>query len=168
MSPSRVFVLLVLTLLIVTVASFVVYFYFSPDSQFWVYWIVGIAVAVLIVMAAIVQVTGYSLRDVLTRPRALGMADADALPGSALYKRNRQVMLQHVSEFWVKGVFENSLFSSALLSLGMEYRPELVIRPWQLVVQRAGEAGWVVPQGTKAIELFDQASGAFLILGAPG
>src|SRR5947208_2755067 len=51
-------------------------------------------------------------------------------------RRNRQRMLQKVSDFWVKGVLERSLYTEVLIELGMETRPNAVVHPWDMVIQQ--------------------------------
>ncbi len=42
--------------------------------------------------------------------------------------RNRQIMLQRVHDFWVKGVLEQSMHNEVLIELGMETRPNGILR----------------------------------------
>jgi len=86
----------------------------------------------------------------------------------AINKRNREIMLKKVEVFWVKGVLESSLHGALLLQLGMEYRPDMVDHPWDMVLQRSDQPGRVLPEGTRMVEVFDELGGSFLILGEPG
>src|SRR6266511_1226892 len=63
-------------------------------------------------------------------------------------KRNRSRMLQKVHDFWVRGVLENSLHGAALIELGMEYKPDAVQHPWNMVIQRPNQPGRAIPPGT--------------------
>src|SRR5688572_1718602 len=45
-------------------------------------------------------------------------------------RRNRRVMLDHVENFWVKGILEQSLHGAALLELGIKEDPSAVNYPW--------------------------------------
>src|SRR6185503_19819010 len=53
-----------------------------------------------------------------------------------LNKRNRTIMLKKVQVDWIQGLLENSLHGALLLQLGMEYRPEMVERPWDMILER--------------------------------
>jgi len=86
----------------------------------------------------------------------------------AINKRNREIMLKKVDVFWVKGVLENSLHGALLLQLGMEYRPDMVDHPWDMILQRSDQVGRVLSEGTKVVEVFDNLGGSLLILGEPG
>src|SRR6266545_2075844 len=77
-------------------------------------------------------------------------------------------MLQKVRDFWVMGVLENSLHGAALIELGLEYKPDAVVHPWDMVVQQPEQASRSTPPGTKIIDVFDDLGGELLILGAPG
>jgi hypothetical protein len=48
--------------------------------------------------------------------------------------RQRQVLLDKVQKFWVKGVLENSLHSRALIELGLQERLDLVSNPLVVLV----------------------------------
>lgn len=65
MSLRRAMLLLGAIIGIIIIASFAVWYFVRPEIQFFVYWVVGIVVAVLVALAAIVQITGYNLRDFL-------------------------------------------------------------------------------------------------------
>jgi hypothetical protein len=81
---------------------------------------------------------------------------------------NRQRMLQKVCDFWIKGVLENSLHGAALIELGMEYKPDAVQYPWDMVIQQPDQSTRTITAGTKLIDVFDELGGELLILGAPG
>jgi hypothetical protein len=82
--------------------------------------------------------------------------------------RNRQIMLQRVHDFWVKGVLENSLHNEVLIELGMETKLEAVEYPWEMVIRRPDQPNRTLPLGTKMIDVFDESGGSLLILGEPG
>jgi len=50
---------------VVIVLSLVVWYLIKPEIQFIIYWLVGIIVVVIFVTAGIVQISGYSARDLL-------------------------------------------------------------------------------------------------------
>jgi DNA polymerase III delta prime subunit len=91
-----------------------------------------------------------------------------APPSDAREKRNRQRMLQKVRDFWIKGVLEKSLHDVALIELGMEYKPDAVQHPWEMVLKQPDQPARSIPSGTKIIEVFDELGGELLILGEPG
>lgn len=80
--------------------------------------------------------------------------------------RNRQVLLDKVHHFWVKGVLERSLHNQVPIELGLTERPDAVAHPWHLV----DATQTPLPPGTKAIDLFDAIGKGrtLLILGEPG
>ncbi len=84
------------------------------------------------------------------------------------HQRNRQAMIQNMRAFWIKGVLENSLYGSALIQLGLEYQAEAVEQPWGLIPRSPDQTDDVVAANTTLLDVFDGASGALLILGAPG
>lgn len=88
--------------------------------------------------------------------------------------RNRQTMLQLVSNTWVKGYLERSLHGVAMIELGIEQRADALQRPWSLVMRaldersEQSESGRRLPPGARIIDLFDDVSQSLLILGEPG
>lgn len=84
--------------------------------------------------------------------------------------RQRQVLLNKVKEYWIKGVLERSLHSQALLELGLEEKPEMVQRPFREADEFAVQSSQVLPEGTNATAVFDEmgAGRTLLILGEPG
>src|SRR5690242_8782990 len=50
----------------------------------------------------------------------------------SLHQRNRRVMLDHVENFWIKGILEKSLHGAALLELGIKEDPGAVSYPWTI------------------------------------
>ena len=49
-----------------------------------------------------------------------------------LDQRNRRVMLDHMENFWVKGILEKSLHGAALLDLGIKEDPDALTYPWAI------------------------------------
>jgi hypothetical protein len=84
--------------------------------------------------------------------------------------RQRQVLLDKVQKFWVKGVLENSLHSRALIELGLEERLDLVKQPFSGVGEFLDVPGQVLPDGTQSTAVFDEMGEGrtLLILGEPG
>jgi DNA polymerase III delta prime subunit len=89
-------------------------------------------------------------------------------PANPTERRNRAAMLQLVRNTWVVGVLEQSLHGAAMLELGKDYTPEAVERPWDLELHLPGQERRPVPHGAPIRDLFDECSGALLILGEPG
>jgi hypothetical protein len=82
----------------------------------------------------------------------------------------RQVLLDKVQKFWVKGVLENSLHSRALIELGLQERLDLVKQPFSGVGEFLDAPGQVLPDGTQTTAVFDEMGKGrtLLILGEPG
>ena len=85
----------------------------------------------------------------------------------AVEQRNRRVMLDHVENFWVKGVLEKSLHGAALLELGIKENPSAVSYPWTMKRETMNED---LPIGKSMLEIFEEIGmgRSLLILGAPG
>jgi len=84
-----------------------------------------------------------------------------------LDQRNRRVMLDHVENFWVRGILEKSLHGAALLELGIKEDPQAVSYPWTIKKESTGE---FLPAGKSMLEIFREIGmgRSLLILGAPG
>ena len=84
--------------------------------------------------------------------------------------RNRQILLNKVKNYWVKGVLETSIYGKAMISLGLEKRLDAVERPWGMVWETQDQPRQTLPINTKIIDQFDQLGDGrtLLILGAPG
>jgi predicted NACHT family NTPase len=87
-------------------------------------------------------------------------------PAETLDQRNRRVMLDHVENFWVKGVLEKSLHGAALLELGIKEDPSKVSYPWTINRESTNET----LAGKSMLEIFREIGlgRSLLILGAPG
>jgi DNA polymerase III delta prime subunit len=85
----------------------------------------------------------------------------------SLDQRNRRILLNHVENFWVKGVLEKSLHGAAMLELGIKEDPEAVTYPWAIKKEATDET---LPAGMSMLEIFEQIGmgRSLLILGAPG
>ena len=84
--------------------------------------------------------------------------------------RQRQVLLNKVRDYWVKGVLEKSLHARVLIELGLQERLDLVQQPFSGVAEFVETSGQALPEGTHATTIFDQmgAGRTLLILGEPG
>jgi hypothetical protein len=83
-------------------------------------------------------------------------------------QRNRQALLRKVYAFWIEGVLSHSLHGAALMTLGLQTQPDAVANPWHLVLQHPETAPQLLPTGTRITQVYDDAEGELLILGAPG
>jgi hypothetical protein len=83
---------------------------------------------------------------------------------------NRQVLLNKVSHYWVKGVLETALCDRVLIDLGMEEQQEAVVAPLQVVLETMDDSPTPLPSSMKPIDFFDQLGEgrSLLILGEPG
>jgi predicted lipid-binding transport protein (Tim44 family) len=98
---------------------------------------------------------------------ALSFANEKKESGETLDQRNRRVMLDHVENFWVKGILEKSLHGAALLELGIKEEPGAVNYPWNIKRESTNET---LPAGKSILEIFQEIGmgRSLLILGAPG
>lgn len=80
--------------------------------------------------------------------------------------RNRQILLNKVRNFWVKGVLEKSLYNKAKIELGLEERFDTL----ELLYDAPDQPRQALPDGTRAIDKFDELGEGrtLLILGNPG
>lgn len=83
---------------------------------------------------------------------------------------NRQILLNKVKNYWVKGVLETSLHGKVVIELGLEKRLDAVDRPWGIVWETPDQPRQTLPTNTRAIDLFNQmgTGRTLLILGEPG
>ena len=91
-------------------------------------------------------------------------------PLTAQEYRNRQVLLNKVKNFWVKGVLETSLHHRVAIQLGLEDRSDALATPWDLGLEAEEQAHTPLPENNTVIDLFDQLGPGrtLLILGEPG
>jgi energy-coupling factor transporter ATP-binding protein EcfA2 len=83
-------------------------------------------------------------------------------------RRNRQLLLDKVEQFWVKGVLEKSLYKLARVELGLENAPGAVVNPWEKIIQQPDQPDQMMPLRKPIVEVFNDLHGSMLILGAPG
>lgn len=82
--------------------------------------------------------------------------------------RNRQAMLKLVSDFWIKGVLENSLYDSVLIQLNITQRSDIIEHPWDMLLKTPTQPEQLLPPDIKLLEVFNHLGQALLILGEPG
>lgn len=77
------------------------------------------------------------------------------------------ILLNRVKEFWVDGVFKQSLHHEVLISLGKRAMDESVEPPWNSTLDLPKQRQQLALSNTRIETVFD-ASGLLLILGEPG
>jgi hypothetical protein len=82
--------------------------------------------------------------------------------------RNRVAMLEKIRAIWITGFLQKSLFHETRILLGLSERPDAVVRPMDLLVQRSDQGERPLPSGTHVVDVFDEMDQSLLILGAPG
>ena len=84
--------------------------------------------------------------------------------------RHREILLNKVKNYWIKGVLETSLHGVVLIELGLENRFDALDRPWGMLWETTEQARLPLPKNTKIFDLFEQmgAGCSLLILGEPG
>jgi serine/threonine protein kinase/energy-coupling factor transporter ATP-binding protein EcfA2 len=87
---------------------------------------------------------------------------------SSVFQRNRNVLLRRVRSSWIDGVLKHSLHGAALLALGLAIQPDGIMNQWDLALQRPDTAPHLLPTGTRILQVYNNAGGELLILGAPG
>src|SRR5262249_23040618 len=69
---------------------------------------------------------------------------------------------------WITGFLKHSLFREVRILLGLSERPDAVMRPFDLLVQRPDEGERPLPSGAQIVDVYDSMDQSLLILGAPG
>ncbi len=87
-------------------------------------------------------------------------------PPSAL--QNRLRLLRRVRSFWITGLLEQSLHGAALMALELKELPDAVANPWHLMLYSPDRTPRPLPAGMRITQVYDNADGELLILGAPG
>jgi hypothetical protein len=82
--------------------------------------------------------------------------------------RNRTAMIEKVRAIWIDGFLKQSLFREVRILLGLNERPEAVMRPFDLLVQRPDQGDRPLPAGMRVLDVYDSMDQSLLILGAPG
>lgn len=94
----------------------------------------------------------------------------ERIPYSRQEYRHRQILLNKVKNYWIKGVLETSLHGVVLIELGLENRFDALDRPWGMLWETPEQARQPIPKNLRIIDLFQQmgAGCSLLILGEPG
>ena len=114
--------------------------------------------------------TSYYTTNVFSPVNVAPATSAPSQPLSKQEYRWRQVLVDNVKHYWIEGVLEKSLHNQALIELGLEERSKAVTSPVSGVGEFPDEPSRVLPEGTKATDIFDGlgAGRTLLILGEPG
>lgn len=83
-------------------------------------------------------------------------------------QRNRKDMLELVKNIWVEGFLKESLHNEVLIRLGLAERKDAVNRSWEAVLRTVEQPNYVLPPGTRIIDVFEKMNRSLLILGEPG
>ncbi|HXQ38860.1 MAG TPA: hypothetical protein VN843_32960, partial [Anaerolineales bacterium] len=131
--------------------------------------VIGILSIIISVIWFIVAPAFPTLLGILAGLAALltSLVSKEEKSAETLDQRNRRVMLDHVENFWVRGVLEKSLHGAALLELGIKEDPSAVNYPWTIKKESTNET---LPAGKSMLEVFKEIGmgRSLLILGAPG
>jgi hypothetical protein len=79
----------------------------------------------------------------------------------------REAVLGQVRLYWIDNVLNKSLHHRALAEVGIEERPDMLLRPWDALLEAPDELPHPVDPATSLSEIIDRHRG-LLILGAPG
>jgi DNA-binding SARP family transcriptional activator len=90
-----------------------------------------------------------------------------AAPGSG-NRLQRQLMIQRQKVIWIDGALTHSFGIVSRIGLRLTSKPDAVQRPWATVFRDEVSSASVIDADAAIGEVFDQAGGALLILGAPG
>lgn len=107
---------------------------------------------------------------IVTGDRNIIITGADAEAISELMgtrPRTERLLLQAVKEE-VTSRLKQSLHNQVLIQLGMEAQPEHVKRPWDSEIKIGDKPPEPIPEDWNILQVFDEAQGKLLILGAPG
>jgi len=80
---------------------------------------------------------------------------------------SRRSLLGALREIWIEGVLAHSVHRRVIIELGLEYRPDMLRDPWDLLLERPGQEPRPLEPGTTVTDLVQRHRG-LLILGAPG
>ena len=89
-------------------------------------------------------------------------------PAEAKEKRELNILLRRVKQFWIEGVLEKSLINIALIDLGKENQAQAVAHAWEQVLELPDQTRQTVPPNKKIGQIFEEMNRSLLILGAPG
>src|SRR5574341_770020 len=130
-----------------------------PDAWHPYLWLAWPVLVVLVIVGLLVAVQLHRAGEQSgTRTAAISRERAD-------YSRTQ--MLKQVRELWIENVLDHSLYHQTTVELGLERRPDMLTRPWDVVIERPDQEPSPLVPGTTAAQVLDEHR-ALLILGAPG
>lgn len=109
--------------------------------------------------------------DTITQNIYSGNQESDSVTHLTRQENHlRQVLLNKVRNYWVKGVLETSLDSRILIELNLEERLDAVAHPGDRVWETPDQLRQILPSGTKVSDKFAGMGSprSLLILGEPG
>ncbi|HEX3589269.1 MAG TPA: hypothetical protein VHV74_06525 [Pseudonocardiaceae bacterium] len=80
---------------------------------------------------------------------------------------SRRAMLARLRTVWVEGVLDRSLYRRTIVELGLTERPDLLKRPWDILVDVPDEQSRPLDRDTALVDVLERHRG-LLVLGAPG
>ena len=115
------------------------------------------------------QIQYLTVNETFSLAKLIGHRPVKPPSGKEEY-RFREVLLNKVKQYWIKGVLEKSLYSKGLIDLGLEERLDAVKRPSSIVQEIPNKSGQTLPEGKSVSDVFNQmgTGRTLLILGEPG
>ncbi|MEA5503267.1 NACHT domain-containing protein [Halotia wernerae UHCC 0503] len=115
------------------------------------------------------QIQYLTVNESFSLAKLIGNREVKPPSGKQEY-RFREVLLNKVKQYWIKGVLEKSLYTKALIDLGLEERLDAVKRPLSSVQEIPDESGQILPEGKSVSDVFNKMGKGrtLLILGEPG
>lgn len=115
------------------------------------------------------QIQYLTVNESFSLAKLIGQRQVKPPSGKQEY-RFREVLLNKVKQYWIKGVLEKSLYTKSLIDLGLEERLDAVKRPSSIVQEIPNESGQILPEGKSVTDVFNQMGKGrtLLILGEPG
>ncbi|WGV23996.1 NACHT domain-containing protein [Halotia branconii] len=115
------------------------------------------------------QIQYLTVNESFSLAKLIGHREVKPPSGKQEY-RFREVILNKVKQYWIKGVLEKSLYTKALIDLGLEERLDAVKHPLSNVPEIPDESEQILPEGQSVSDVFNQMGKGrtLLILGEPG
>lgn len=92
-------------------------------------------------------------------------------PDDAKRRRDLNILLNRVKEFWIEGVLENSLYNLPLFDLSKDIVEEAIDKaanPLEQILELPTQPYRNLSPDQKIVDIFDELQGGLLILGEPG
>ncbi len=118
-----------------------------------------------LVSVAIVGVLGVTA-NIVSIGKDLGLWGKEGAK-DVIEPQTRIIILNHVENFWIKGILEKSLHGVALMKLGIKENPQAVNYPWDVHRETNNE---LLPPDKSMLDIFHEIGmgRSLLILGEPG